>query len=118
MKKTETFYLRDMLDHAYKLQALAARTSRTQYDTDEVIRAACRYWIQVIGEAAAQVSTSFQEAQPQIEWRPMIAMRNRIVHDYLGVDDNTVWDTIREGIPKLIQQLEALLSASPPDDPN
>ncbi len=112
--KNDEIYLRHMLDYAQKLQALAKRTSRAEYDGNETIQAAYRYWLQVIGEAAGRVSPEFQDAQSHILWRPMIGMRNRIVHDYLGIDDDTVWKTVQERIPELIQQLEQLLS-TPPD---
>lgn len=113
MKKDDTYYLRHMLDYAHKLQSLSTHTPRIKYDVDETIQAAYRYWLQVVGEAATHVSESFQDAHSHIAWRPMIGMRNRIVHDYLGIDDDTVWKTVQERIPELIVQLELLLSTPP-----
>lgn len=111
MKKDETYYLAHMLDYADKLRAVSAQTTRDQYDTDEKIQAAYRYWLQVIGEAARQVQPAFQTEHPQIPWRPIIGMRNRIVHDYLGIDDDTVWKTVEERIPELIDELKKLISS-------
>lgn len=116
MNKRDAIYLQDMPDHAHKLRDLAERTSREQYAADETLRAACRYWLQVIGEAASRVSTALQERHPNIAWRPMIGMRNRIVHDYLGIDDDTVWRTVVERIPELIEQLTALLDSDRVND--
>lgn len=117
MNKTERLYLHDMLDYAYKLSNLASRMSRTDFDTDEALRAACRYWFQVIGEAATHISSSFQDAHPEVEWRLMIGMRNRIAHDYLGIDDDIIWDTLHDddGVPSLIVQLEQILPSEGTD---
>ena len=112
MSKTDAYYLRQMLDYALKLSALAARTTREAYDSDETIRAACRYWLQVIGEAARGVSAELEHSESEIPWRAMIGMRNRIVHDYLGIDDDMVWNTVIHRIPLLILRLEALFIAS------
>ncbi|HYO89051.1 MAG TPA: DUF86 domain-containing protein [Candidatus Limnocylindrales bacterium] len=109
MSKDDRYYLRHMLDYSRKLGALAQRYPRAQYDSDEPLQAACRYWLQVIGEAARGLSPAFEEAHPDIPWRAMIGMRNRIVHDYLGIDDETVWKTVSERIPELTAALEALL---------
>ena len=108
MNKDDSAYLRDMLTTARKLQALSL--AREQYDREETVQAASRYWIQTIGEAASRVSTTFQTAHPEIAWRAIIGMRNRIVHDYLGIDDDVVWEVITRNIPDLITQLEALIA--------
>ncbi len=106
--KDDVYYLRHMLEYASKLSVLAGKTTREQYNQNETIQAACRYWLQVIGEAAGKVSAAFQASQPEIPWRAMAGMRNRIVHDYLGIDDETVWKTVTERIPELIDALKNL----------
>lgn len=110
MIKNDVYFLRHMLDYATKLHELAERTSREQYDADETVQAACRYWLQVIGEAARNVSSDLEDSYSDIPWRAMVGMRNRIVHDYLGIDDETIWNTVTRRIPELIVALEALLS--------
>lgn len=116
MIKTDRYYLQNMLDYAVKLRALAARTSRSDYDQDETRQASYRYWLQVIGEAARYVSPALREARPDIPWQPMTGMRNRIVHDYLGIDDDIVWNTVHHRIPELIEQLNDLIATLPPDE--
>lgn len=110
MSKDDRVLLRHMLDYSRKLNALARTHTREEYDRDETLQAACRYWLQVIGEAARGLSSEFEEDHPDIPWRAMVGMRNRIVHDYLGIDDDTVWKTVSERIPELTSALEALLS--------
>ena len=75
-----------------------------------MIQAACRYWLQVIGEATRGVSSELEDEHDEVPWRARIGMRNRIVHDYLGIDDDTVWNTVTNRVPELIAALEAILS--------
>lgn len=63
---------------------------------------------EIIGEAAANVSPEKQNQYPQIEWRKIIGMRNRIVHAYFDIDMEIVWETINQDIPVLVSQLEAV----------
>lgn len=50
--------------------------------------------LEFIGEAATHVPVDVRESNPQIEWRSMIGVRNRVAHGYLGIDDDVVWDII------------------------
>lgn len=113
MMKTDRYYVQHMLDYALKLEALAAQTTRADYDSDETRQATYRYWLQVIGEAAGRVSHELREQWPAILWQPMIGMRNRIVHDYLGIDDDIVWKTVHERIPELVSELRLLMQSLP-----
>ncbi len=65
--------------------------------------------ITTIGEAASQLGDSTREASPDIEWRRMVGMRNRVVHDYFDVNWALVWQTIQDDLPMLIIQLEPLV---------
>jgi uncharacterized protein with HEPN domain len=67
---------------------------KTQY---AVLRA-----IEVIGEASKNIPSSFRESYPDIPWREMGAMRDRLIHGYFGVDLLFVWDTVKNDIPPLI----------------
>ena len=117
MNKDDTYYLQHMLDFARKIEALKRKQTRQTYDADETLRVTFTHWLQVIGEAARLISQPSQDANPQIPWRAMIGMRNRIVHDYLGIDDNIVWETITLRIPELVAELEKLLPSGDVDDP-
>jgi len=64
--------------------------------------------IQTLGEAARRVSVSYRVAHPEIPWSEIIGMRHKIVHDYLSVDFDLVWDVSRYEIPRLLLQLRRL----------
>ncbi len=115
MSKDDAVYLRHMLEHACKVRELLSSADRAAFDADETLRVTVTHWLQVIGEAAQHVSESFQLAHVEIPWRAMVGMRNRIVHDYLGIDDEIVWQTAAFRIPELIAQLEELVPPSEAD---
>jgi uncharacterized protein with HEPN domain len=69
--------------------------------------------VQVVGEAARKVSSEFTEAHPEVPWENIIGMRHKLVHDYLGVDEDIVWQVVTVDLPKLVRSLEPLVSPAP-----
>jgi uncharacterized protein with HEPN domain len=65
--------------------------------------------VELVGEAASKVTPETRQAHPDIPWRNIIGMRNRIVHDYLNVDYDIVWTVVTDNLPPLIKQLDAIL---------
>lgn len=65
----------------------------------------------IIGEAATRIPESIVEAHPEIPWAEMRAMRNLVVHEYFGVSDRIVWDTVQRDLPPLVDPLRALQQA-------
>jgi len=65
----------------------------------------------LIGEAATHIPAEIRAANPQIPWRQIIATRNRLIHGYLGIDDDTLWSIVEADIPALLLALRALRKA-------
>ncbi|WP_300172214.1 HepT-like ribonuclease domain-containing protein [uncultured Nitrosomonas sp.] len=63
----------------------------------------------MIGEAATHIPDDIRSAHSDIPWRMIIATRNRLIHGYLGIDNDTIWSIIQDEIPKLLLQLTAIL---------
>ena len=116
MAHDDLIYAGQMLDMARKAQQLVAGKDRAAYDADEVLRLALTHLVQVIGEAARHVSSEFQAAHTEIPWSVIIGMRHKVVHDYLAVDEDVVWQTVLHDLPDLIQLLEAIVPPEEPDD--
>jgi len=76
---------------------------QTELIQDGVVRQ-----IQVIGEAVKRLSREFREANSGIPWSDIAGMRDKLVHDYMGIDLEAVWETARTDIPMLRNQLEGL----------
>jgi uncharacterized protein with HEPN domain len=65
--------------------------------------------LKIIGEPARKVPEDFGAAHPAVEWRAMAGMRDRLIHDYFGVDVELVWDVVQTRIPGLRARLAAML---------
>jgi uncharacterized protein with HEPN domain len=83
--------------------------SRETVSSDRLVGFAVVRAIQLIGQAARNVSDGVRAANPDVPWRQMIGMRNVVVHDYADVDMHLVWKTVREDLPGLVDRLNAIL---------
>jgi uncharacterized protein with HEPN domain len=99
----------DMLAYANEIQTTLADISFVGYVADKTLRLATERRIEIIGEAARNVSRPFQEAHPEIPWRKIVAMRHVLAHEYGEVKQETVFRVVTLHIPELIAQLEPLL---------
>ena len=111
MPKDDLVYVGHMLDTARKVADKVQGIRRSDFDADENLRITLAHLIQVIGEAARRVSPAFQTTHPEIPWPAIIGMRHKVVHDYMNVDDDVVWQTATREMAKLAAQLQALLPA-------
>lgn len=75
-------------------------------DSDLVLAAALERFIEIIGEAASRVSEAERERHPEIPWRGIIGMRNRLVHGYAAVDHEVIWDVATGDLPGLVTALQ------------
>ena len=110
MPQDDLVYVGHMLDMARSATGKVAGVSRTQYDGDENLRLALAHLIQTLGEAARRVSQPFRDAHPEIPWTAIVGMRHKVVHDYLHVDFDIVWDVATADLPPLIAQLEKIVT--------
>ncbi len=101
-------YIGHMLDLARKAVQKTSGISKEDYDRNEDLQMILTHLIQTIGESARRVSPGYQAAHPEIPWHHIIGMRHKIVHDYLDVDPNIVWDVATVELPRLIPVLERL----------
>lgn len=107
-------YLLDMLIAASEVRDLGAAIGWEEFQASRLHQLAISKALEMIGEAAARISSETRTAHPEIPWSDVIGMRNRLVHDYLHVDLKRVWDTARNDIPPLIAFIEPLV---PPENP-
>ncbi len=106
--------LQHMLDAAESALRFAQGRRREDLDTDEMLTFALVRALEIIGEAAAQVSEHSRQALPRIPWREIVGMRHRLVHAYFEVDLGRVWDTTVHYVPDLLEELETALRRNSP----
>jgi len=111
MSKSMINYLRHILIECDYLEQLRKEgMTKTELLKDETKKRAVVRSIEVIGEATKNIDASFREKYPNIEWKQMAGMRDRLIHNYMGVNYNIVWDVIETKIPNLKSDLKKILS--------
>lgn len=102
-------WLLDMLTAARAVQTFVVGRTFEQYAQDLFFRSAVERQIEIVGEAARGISDAFQTAHPEIPWRPIMAQRHRLAHEYGEIDDGLIWTVATVHVPALILQLEPLI---------
>ena len=108
-KHDDRISLQHMLDHAREAVDMIAGKRFEDLGMERMLELALVRLVEIIGEAAGRVSPSGQGKYPEIPWREIIGMRNRLIHGYDSFDLNVLWDTIETDLPPLITQLENIL---------
>jgi uncharacterized protein with HEPN domain len=106
------FYLDDMIRFAEKVLAYTEGLDQSGFVVSGIIYDATLRNLELIGEAATHIPETICAANPELPWRLIIATRNRLIHGYLGVDDDTLWSIIRSDIPVLLPKLRQLRKQS------
>jgi len=101
--------LEDILAAIANIEKYTAR-GYDAYARDELVQVWIVHHIQIIGEAAANLSQDLRESYPEMPWQDIIAMRNVLVHRYFGLDLQEVWDTVNTDLPALKNQVRSILA--------
>lgn len=104
-------YVRHILAEVDFLAERSAIISEQQFLGDPTLQRAFERSIEIIGEATKQLPESFRAAHPDIEWRAMAGMRDRLIHGYFSTDHQLVWDVVKTKIPPLRRKLRAIVDA-------
>ena len=113
MRHDEALLL-DMLLAAREAVDLASGMTFAAFEQNRTAQLAIMKTIEIVGEAASRVSAGTKEMNPDVPWSGIVGMRNRLVHGYFDVNLLRVWETVEQDVPRLVTQLERLVSEEQP----
>lgn len=103
--------LRKMLGYTEKLLDYCRDLSYERFSGDSILVEACVFNLSQMGELCNHLDRNYAASHPEVPWQEMIGLRNRIVHDYEGVNLSLVWQIIFEDLPELKNELRRIIYA-------
>lgn len=100
-----------MLDAAQSAVSHLHRKHREDLDRDRLLLNGIVRELEILGEAASQVTMAVRYQFPHLPWKEMVGLRNRLIHAYFDVNNQTIWLVVKESLPPLIKQLEQILQS-------
>ena len=102
------FYLDDMIAFAERVSAYSKGLDRISFEGSGLNYDATLRNLELIGEAATHIPDAVREHFADIPWRMIVATRNRLIHGYLGIDNDTIWSIVQDEVPRLLSQLKGM----------
>ena len=109
MKRVYDDYLRDMLENAEKALSFVKGMDYEGFRQDDKAMYAVIRAFEIIGEASRQIPEDVRTANTEVPWREIAGMRNKLTHEYFGVNTEVVWRTVQEDLPVIIPVLKKML---------
>jgi len=110
MSKDPVEYLRHIRDEsAFILSVITEASTKEDFLANETLKRAVVRSLEIIGEATKKIPANFKVKWSSIKWKNMAGMRDRLIHDYMGVNYSIVWDVVKNKIPELHEQILEVL---------
>lgn len=109
MNERDKTRLQDMLDAARTAIKFAQGRTRRDLDQNDLLLFGLVRAVEIVGEAASRVSLETRVQYPGIPWKAIVGTRNKVIHNYVSVDHDILWDTVQVDLPGLIAQLEEIV---------
>ncbi|MEK7189689.1 MAG: DUF86 domain-containing protein [Patescibacteria group bacterium] len=108
-KPEELLYFQDIVDSIKKIKQYTKKMSFDNFTEDNKTVDAVVRNLEIIGEAARYITKTTRQRHPEIPWAQMAGMRNKVIHEYSGVDLSILWQTVKDDIPDLKKKIAKIL---------
>ena len=108
MKKDDGIYLSHILESLDQVLEYTKGLSREEFYGNRVVQDAVIRQLEIVGEATKNISPDFRNKYTNIPWKKMAGMRDKLIHDYFGVDIDAVWDTAKRDVAELRRTLSEI----------
>lgn len=112
MSKEPIEFLKHIADECEYLISVGEELTKEEFFSDETLKRAVVRSLEIIGEATKKIPADFKAKWSLIQWKNMAGMRDRLIHDYIGVNYSIVWDVFKNKIPTLYDQIQSVLKES------
>lgn len=112
MPKDAIEFLRHIAEETAYIISVTSGLAEDIFLKDETLKRAIVRSLEIIGEASKKIPAEFRDNHPYIEWKSMAGMRDRLIHDYFGINYSIVWDVVKNKIPQLHQQIQQLINSA------
>ena len=102
-----------MRDHGREALDLIRSVDQVAFRRDRLLQLGVVRLLEIVGEAAARTPDSVKSEHPEIPWRDISDLRNRLVHGYATIDLDIVWSILHHDLPSLVAQLDTILEPAP-----
>ena len=109
MSEIDNVRVRHILDAAREAVNFSEGRCRAGLDTDRKLNLSLVRLLEIIGEAARSLSQEFRQEHPDLPWKSMVGIRDRLIHGYFDINLDVVWQTVTEDLPPLIAQLKKIV---------
>lgn len=110
MSKDPKEFLKHILDECSYIISVSANLSFEDFLEDETLKRAIVRSLEIVGEATKKIPADFKAKWNTIQWKNMAGMRDRLIHDYIGVNYSIVWDVMKNKIPDIHKEISSFLS--------
>lgn len=101
--------LKHVIDAISEIQSYIENSNLEEFSNNSMRKYATIKQLEIIGEAANHISNKIKEEYPEVEWREIIGLRNILIHEYFGIDENVIWGIISKDLPVVKRQISKIL---------
>jgi uncharacterized protein with HEPN domain len=109
MKKDDSVYLKHIIDAISRIQDYTKGVKYKDFIKNHLLQDGVIRQLEIIGEATKKLSNDTRQKNPEIPWKDMAGFRDKLIHDYFGVDLDAVWEAVERDIPTLKGKLTPLI---------